>query len=515
MTRGSIRFWRGLCAALDGVRGLLRRKGRGSAAFLSSWHRWRLLSEHHEGFLLDGVWRALSRKASFQSVLVVGGVGKGKTTGLCIPNLFHLRQASLVVIDTSGELFEQTSGALAAQGRGIEVLDLMDPGQGMGYNPFARCTTLLERHRACAALVQAASLNASDPFWDDGATKVLRVLSSALYAQDPAQCHPGNLRSLLAHFDVFSAAPGTSVLDRYMAETTRHAPALWEDYRTLVNGNPNTVLSFVSTADTALTALASPEIARLTAQTTFDFQSLRKRPTVLYVKVNEQDVGFYRFILNLFFTDLFGALREHIPQGDELDVYCLLDEFGQLKLPEFDTVIATARKYRVGAMIFLQSLAQLEDRYGRAKARTIRDALQTEVYFGGIDLDLAKELERRLGRERIALEQQGQRVHREENLMNEDAIIKIPDNTLMVFHSNMSGFLQRFTPFYRRKALRQATQVPPIPMAEQPRVVPTIAPDLERIRALSDHRGRDCARGAHRQAKTADRARLDDIAVVL
>jgi type IV secretion system protein VirD4 len=127
----------------------------------------------------------------------------------------------------------------------------------------------------------------------------------------------------------------------------------------LVNGNPNTVLSFISTADTALTALASPEITRLTAKTTFDSKSLRKRPTVLYVKVNEQDVDFYRFILNLFFTDLFGVPREHLPQEGELDVFCLLDEFGQLKLPDFDNVIA--RKYRVGAMIFLQSLAQLEE----------------------------------------------------------------------------------------------------------------------------------------------------------
>jgi len=511
MTRRLIRFWRACLALLEGLGGLWRPRGQGSATFLSAWQRWRLLSERHEGFLIDGVWRALSRKVSFQSVLVVGGVGKGKTTGLCIPNLFHLRKASLVVIDTSGELFEQTSGALAAEGRDIQVLDLMRPGQGIGYNPFERCTSLLDRHRACAALIQAASLNESDPFWDDGATKVLRVLSSALYAQDPAQCHPGNLRTLLANFDVFSAKPGMSVMDRYMVEATRHDPAAWEDYRTLVNGNPNTVLSFISTADTALTALASPEIARLTAKTTFDFQSLRKRPTVLYVKVNEQDVSFYRFILNLFFTDLFGALREHLPEKDEIDVFCLLDEFGQLKLPEFDNVIATARKYRLGCMIFLQSLAQLEDRYGRAKARTIRDALQTELYFGGVDLELAKELERRLGRQRIALEQQGQRIHREENLMNEDAIIKIPDNTLMMFHSNMSGFLQRFTPFYRRKGLRQATSVPPVAIAPQPRVVPTIGPELERLRGLTEGR----ARGENERNGERAITRLEDIAVVL
>jgi type IV secretory pathway TraG/TraD family ATPase VirD4 len=119
------RLWRGLCAILGSARQAMRSKGKGSASFLSPLQRWRLLSERHEGFLIDGVLRALSRKASFQSVLVVGGVGKGKTTGLCIPNLFHLHRASLVVIDTSGEVFEQTSGALAAQGRDIQVTESM------------------------------------------------------------------------------------------------------------------------------------------------------------------------------------------------------------------------------------------------------------------------------------------------------------------------------------------------------------------------------------------------------
>jgi hypothetical protein len=117
------RLWRGLCAILGSARQAMRSKGKGSASFLSPLQCWRLLSELHEGFLIDGVLRALSRKASFQSV--VGGVGKGKTTGLCIPNLFHLHRASLVVIDTSGEVFEQTSGALAAEGRDIQVTERM------------------------------------------------------------------------------------------------------------------------------------------------------------------------------------------------------------------------------------------------------------------------------------------------------------------------------------------------------------------------------------------------------
>ena len=102
-----------------------------------------------------------------------------------------------------------------------------------------------------------------------------------------------------------------------------------------------------------------------------------------------------------------------------------------------------------------------------------------------MDLDLAKQLERRLGRQKIPLEQQGQRIHREENLMNEDQIIKIPDGSVMCFHSNLSGFCQQVTPHYKNRNLRAKTKFDPYPEQLRSNPVPSIKPDLNRLAALT------------------------------
>ena len=470
-----------LCMAVIAAALSLTEPRAAGARFLSRWRQRQLINRRHDGFLIDGSQRAISRKQSFQNVLVLGKVGTGKSTVFALPNIYHLEQASQVILDTSGELYEQTAGDLARRGYDIQVLDLMTLETGLRYNPFTAATDTLARHKVCASIMRAASLNATDAFWDAGAVKVLRVLASVLHNAGPELCTLVNLRSLLAQFDVFSAAPGHSVLERYVLEHTRSDPQTLEDYRALVNGNPNTVLSFVSTADTALTMLASEKIAGLTAETSFDFQALRRRPTALFVKVRQQDMEFFRFLLNQFFADLFDALRAELPGPEDLPVFCLLDEWGQLDVPGFDSFISTARKYRVGCMIFLQALEQLEARYGRAKGLTIRQSLLTELYFGGVDLEVAKQLERRLGRRRIPLVQQDQTVHREENLMNEDRIIRLPEGKVLVFYANQEGFVQAVKPFYSQRRMRRAAQLPGVEIAPFDGVFPSVRHRLEEL----------------------------------
>ena len=424
-------------------------------------------------------------------MLVLGKVGTGKSTHFAMPNLYHLQNASMVVLDTSGEIYAQTAGDLQRRGFDLQVLDLMSLTQGMRYNPLAACKDSLDRHKVCDSIIRAAGLNAGDRFWDAGAIKVLRVLASVLSNEDPKLCNLVNIRSLLARFDVFSAPAGQSVLERYVLEHTQADAPTLEDYRALVNGNPNTVLSFVSTADTALSMMASDSIATLTAESSFDFQSLRRRPTALFVKVRQQEMEFFQFLLNQFFADLFDALRAELPTANDLSVFCLLDEWGHLEVPGFDAFMATARKYRVGCMIFLQALEQLEARYGKAKAMTIRQSMLTEAYFGGVDLEVAKQLERRLGRRRIPLVQQGQTLHREENLMNEDEIIRLPDGKVLVFNANQEGFLQDVRPFYKTARLRRAANLPPAPVPTAGTVWPSVRPRLDELaRVLQPERSK-------------------------
>ena len=113
--------------------GMLSFQNRG-ARFMGFFERMLLLSASNYGFLVDGHKRRLSRKNSFQSVLTVGGMGRGKSSVFVMPNLYTLDDCSFVVSDTSGEIYQQTSGYLASKGFQVRVLNLMNPAESETYS---------------------------------------------------------------------------------------------------------------------------------------------------------------------------------------------------------------------------------------------------------------------------------------------------------------------------------------------------------------------------------------------
>ena len=398
---------------------------RKSARFMNGFEHAFTLNACHRGFLVNGKRQRLRKKASFQGMATVGGMGKGKSSTFVIPNLLALRDASVVVTDTSGEIYEQTSGHLKSKGYDIQVLNLMDSGCGTPYNPLASLRSLTDVQQAAHLIVSSAGFTSpKDVFWNAGAEKILQVLIQCLKNRsNDDEMNLASVKHLLDHFDAHVFRGNESVTDRFVIESTVNDPATFSTYRGILNGNENTLLSHLATADNALRALANPEIAALTARNGFNFQDLRRKKTAIYVLVRQQDLSFYSFLLSLFYTDMTRTLLSDLSSKTR-DVYMLLDEFGHLAIPGFDVFATTARKYQIGFWIFLQSPAQLVSRYGPAGAETIMDGLQTEIYLPGIGIDTAKSLERRLGKNRIPVKHGDTMVVRDENLMNEDQIIR-------------------------------------------------------------------------------------------
>ncbi len=436
--------------------GLLPLPG-GGARFMGVFERMVLLNSYHRGFLVDGHKRRLSKKTSFESVVTVGGMGRGKSSVFVMPNLLTLKDCSFVVSDTSGEIYQQTSGYLASQGFQVRVLNLMNPAQSETYNPLARAQDHTRIAQAAEIIIRS-SFNSSDQdqFWNAGGEKIIRIMIQCLHnLGDPALCNLANLKHLLAQFDAHTATPGQlSKTDRFVLNATQGDPSTFSDYQGFTGGNERTMLSFLSTADAALSPIGNPHIASLTARNSLNFTDLRNRKTVLYVLVRQQDMPYYRFLLNLFYTDLFDSLLTPLTPG-QLPVYMLLDEFGHLGIPKFEVFATTARKYQVGFWIFLQSLSQLDSRYGRQDAEIILDGLQTEIYLPGLNLDTANRLEQRMGRN------QGQA------LLSADEIIRMDDDQALFLYSNKRPLRLKVKPYFRQWAMKRAAKMPPAPLPQR------------------------------------------------
>jgi len=448
----------GFATAIGFLFGAIPLPGQSNARFMNSFDRWGLIGKGQSGLLIDGHKNRLSEKASFESVLTVGGMGRGKTSTFLIPNLLTATNASYVVTDTSGEIFDRTSGDLVSKGYQIKVLNLMDLSRSDKYNPLAKALNYTDLSLLAGTLIRSAYPNASSDqqFWNAGAEKLIRIFVNCLANHgDPAFQNLANVRHLIANFDTHHSPPGKlSRMDNFVLNNTQNDPSTFADYQAISNGNPKTIASILTTADVALAPLGDPALANLLSANTIDFTDLRNRKTIIYVLVRQQQLTHYQFLLNLFYTDLINSLLSSLANIDR-PVYLLLDEFGHLQIPQFDIFSTTARKYRVGFWIFLQSLAQLEARYGRDIARIILDGLQTEIYLPGADLATARSIEQRLGTLASANGKSSK------PLMNADQIIRMKDNRALLLHSNKRPMLMKTRPYFKiGNYVRKSKQAP-------------------------------------------------------
>lgn len=435
---------------------------RNPARFMRWSQRKRLLNQFNGGFLLDGKVGRLSRRTSFRSLVTVGGMGTGKSANLILPNLLTADDCSVVVNDTSGELYEQTSGYLASRGYVIRVLNLIDPTRSHGYNPLANVVTFSDAERVAHILTKSAGGGGhkGEPIWDDGAKRLVRILVRALKnSPQAATASLGDVKSLLDNFD---AHVGGCKLDDFIVRNTLQDPETFEDYKGFTGTAPEKMLlSFVSTAATSLALLGNADVKRLLARHDFDFSALKERKTALYVLVRQQDMGTFAFVLSLFYKELCNALLRD-RQGS-LPVWLFLDEFGHLRIPGFDTFATTARKYQVGFWLILQSLAQLAEHYGENGARTILGGVGTESYFGGMDLATAQNLSGRLGTAfHLNWLNPSSGLH-QRPLMRPDELIRLHDNDLLVLHANRDPLRLHTVPFFVRGDLRKRARMAPAP----------------------------------------------------
>ncbi len=437
---------------------------RNPARFMRWSKRKQLLNQFNGGFLLDGKVGRLSRRVSFRSIITTGGMGVGKSANLIIPNLLTADNASLVISDTSGELYEQTSGYLAERGYDIKVLNLIDPSRSHRYNPLANVQSYADAERIAHILTKASGGgHSSEPIWDEGAKRLVRILVRAL--KNSSQSETASLVDVLYWLNHFDAHMEDSKLDAFIVENTINDAATFGDYHGFTKTSPDKMLfSFVSTAATAISLVGNTDIAQVLSHNDFDFVAMKKKKTALFVMVRQQDMDAFGFILSLFYTELCNALLHD--RSGKLPVYMFLDEFGHLRIPGFETFATTARKYRVGFWLIVQSLAQLVERYGESGARTILGGIGTETYFGGMDLDTARNISGRLGTAfRLDWLQPSQGLH-EKPLMRPDELIRLNDNDLLMLHANREPVRLHTVPFYHRGDFRKNAGIKPAELPE-------------------------------------------------
>jgi type IV secretion system protein VirD4 len=208
------------------------------------------------------------------------------------------------------------------------------------------------------------------------------------------------------------------------------------------------------------------------------------RPVTVYLRWPEQDLLSLAPLVRLLWGTLIDGL---ITVYDETQgrgckpVLLLIDEAGRTAIPSLADHATTVVGRSVSLWVAIQSLSQLEAVYGRARARVLRDNMESQIFYRPADQETADYLERCLGRRSgyahsqtlhdgaqtgEGLSEQGV------PLMPAQEIKQMSDTAIIAFHRNLPPFQARrmdwrHVPELTKRRGLPAPKLPALPPVEE------------------------------------------------
>ncbi len=443
----------------------------------------KLFSRFNDGLLIDGKSKRLSAKNSFNHLALLSRTGGGKTTAYVLPNIYKLatENCSMVITDLSGEIYEKTSTYLHNQGFKVLILDPKHLHESIRYNPLEYAKDSVSIDMVSEILLASSGLKgqkAEDKIWSDGAKNFISILIKVLNATgDRRFTNLANVRYMLNNFGK-DGEPLDEFVKRYADDKT------FSEYKGFVNGNEKTIQSFISTASAALSPIGiNDNLEILTYTHSIDFKQFRKEKTVVFIRIEQQYQEQYSFLLNLFYAQLFNVMMDSLPSKKDLPLYCLLDEFGNMNIPRFSSIITTIRKYNVSISIILQNINQLIQQYSQNEAKTILDGgIATKLVYSGADLDLASNLEKMFGyKESKKMQSNGTYSYKKENVMDVSEIRTMKDNEALFVYANKKPLKFNVKPYYKDFMFNSFSKLAPYKMKSLDHLDTISYVDLENV----------------------------------
>lgn len=415
-----------------------------------------VLSRSHTGYVVSGAEKAIALERAFEHMAVIGSSGSGKSSSVVINGILRAAEhgeASIAVHDPSGELWEHTAGALTIQGYACRRMVYNNAQESCGFNPLARI-----RSRTDAALVANLLVNstlsspvAGDPYWNEASEDLIALCINVLLLAPYQYRNLTNLRHLIDHL----AGAGPKKVDRFVAD---HAPQpLFDAYKAAI-GKPEKLMgNILSTAATSLKILNDAELSLMTSYDSIAFEELRTQPTAIFITTDVLKTDYYKGITSILITQLLETLMRRLPAPHERSVLLFLDEAAAFKV-DLETILAQARKYRIGVQMSIQSEHQLTRTYTAPGAKTILQNTGTKLYFPGQDLATAQRLEAELGKHIVEDDKGVQRIV---PLMTADQIMHLKRNQALLMCARKRPMLVRLRPYYRTRLQHLAALTPP------------------------------------------------------
>ena len=344
-----------------------------------------------------------------KNVLVVGGSGSGKTRFFVLPNLMQCH-SSYVVTDPKGGVLVECGQLLRRKGYRIKVLNTINFGKSMHYNPF----DYIHSEKDILKLVTTLMANtkgegkSGDDFWQKAETLLYCALIGYIHYEAPEE--EQNFATLIeminrmeVHEDDEEYKNTVDVLfeDLERQNPEHFAVRQYKKYKLAAGKTAKSILISCGAR------LAVFDIAELRAVTTYDeleLDTVGDRKTAMFFIMSDTDDTF-NFLISMAYTQMFNLLCEKADDvyGGRLPVHvrCLIDECANIgQIPRLEKLMATIRSRGISACLILQAQSQLKALY-KDNADTIVGNCDSFIFLGGKEPTTLKELSATLGKETI------------------------------------------------------------------------------------------------------------------
>ena len=323
------------------------------------------------------------------NVLVLGCSGGGKTRNHLKPNLMQC-QGSYVVLDTKGSLYYEMGPYLRSRGYKVDLLDFTRDGEGsVGYDPLSYirwswghpCTQ--DIITVASAICSTDEID-SDPFWASAAANY--VASYIVYVFEALPDREWNMASVVSVFE--QVCEGN--IEQLFCDLRRQDPesyAVSLFYRAKVTARAERMHSSIMGIIAANILPFSHEGAMRSYQHAeqVDFRSFGREKRALFVKMDDLDHSLSA-MTSLFIQQAFSALCDMADESCEgrlsVPVRFMLDDFSNLRLPDFDDALSVIRSREISCTAICQTVSQLEARYGEAQANSIMGNCDRHLVLG-------------------------------------------------------------------------------------------------------------------------------------
>ena len=416
--------------------------------------------------------RPTRQRRELGNLLVVAPTRAGK--GLLATSQLVSWQHSVVVNDIKGELFATTAGYRATLGD-VYVID--PTGVGHRFDPLHGKQTEDEFYSTASHLLFEAE--EKERIFTQRAIVMLTqmFLASRAEAISPFLYVRYLIRSGLtyaaARLDQIDPALATQFLENNFAKanlTDRFLVSCW------------------GTLTTRMRPLLTETVIRSLTHADFTPEELlvSDKPVSVYIRWPEKDLlslsPLVRLVWGTLIDELITVYDKAQGKGCQ-PVLLLVDEAGRTAIPMLADHATTVAGRDITIELFVQSLSQLETIYGKTRAQTLKDNMDTQLYYPPTDLTTAKHLEDSLGAQSAYAHSTTSRDGAEASeglserpipLLTAQEIKQLKDEEIIGFHRRLPPFLINRVDWRSNDLLQRKRTIPPptvphlLPIADIP-----------------------------------------------